>query len=48
VVFFALHGSKVQRFTGTHAHFDITRAAECAACDGNGKAKANDKGKGKE
>jgi hypothetical protein len=39
---------KVQRFTCTHAHFDITGTAKRAACDGNGEAKQCHKGKGKE
>ena len=38
----------VQRFTGADSHFNVTRPAKFPACDGNGKAKANDKGKGKE
>jgi hypothetical protein len=36
------------RFGGSHAHFDVTRAAKHAACDGNGKGKQCHKGKGKE
>jgi len=39
---------KVQGLTGAHAHFDVTRAAKHAACDGNGKAKQGKQGKGKE
>jgi hypothetical protein len=34
--------------TGTESCFDITRAAEFPACDGDGKAKQGHKGKGKE
>lgn len=26
-----------ERFTCTHAHFDVTRPAECAACHGDGQ-----------
>jgi hypothetical protein len=48
VIFFAFHGSKVQRFTCTHAHFDVRRPAKCTACDGDGKGKQCHKGKGKE
>ena len=48
VVFFAFHGSKVHGFTCTHARFDVTRPAECAACHGNGNAKAKHQGNGKE
>jgi hypothetical protein len=40
--------SAVERLTGAHAHFQVTRAAKGSACDGDGNAKANDKGKGKE
>jgi hypothetical protein len=39
---------EVQRFTGTHAHFEVTRPSECAARDGDAKGKAKHKGKGKE
>jgi hypothetical protein len=39
---------KVERLTGTHARFDVTRAAKHAACDGNGKAQQGHKGNGKE
>jgi hypothetical protein len=45
---FVFYGSKVQWFGGSHAHFDIRRAAERAACHGNGQAKQSHKGKGKE
>jgi len=38
--------SAVQRLTRTHAHFDVTRAAEAPACDGNGKAKQGKQDKG--
>jgi hypothetical protein len=34
--------------TGAEPCFDVTRAAKCAACDGNGKGKQGHKGKGKE
>ena len=34
--------------TGAHAHLDVARPAECAARDGNGKAKQGKKGEGKE
>jgi hypothetical protein len=39
---------KVQRFGGSHAHFDVTRPAKGPACDCNGKDKQGHKGKGKE
>jgi DnaJ-class molecular chaperone len=39
---------KVQRFGGSHAHFDVTRPAKCPACDGDGNAKQGHKGNGKE
>jgi hypothetical protein len=44
------HGSifKVHWFTGTHAHFKVTRPAECAARDGDAKAKQGKQGNGKE
>jgi hypothetical protein len=44
------HGSifKVQRFTCADSHLNIRRAAECAACDGDGKAQQGKQGKGKE
>ena len=48
MVFFRLHGSKVQRLTCTDSHFDVTRPAEFPACDGDGKAKQGEQGKGKE
>jgi hypothetical protein len=35
-------------FTCTDAHFQVTRAAEAPACEGNGKGKAKHKGNGKE
>jgi hypothetical protein len=35
---------EVQRLTGAHAHFQVTRSAEHAACDGNGKGKQGHKG----
>jgi hypothetical protein len=39
---------KVQRLTCADSHFDVTRAAEGSACDGNGNAKQGKQGKGKE
>jgi hypothetical protein len=39
---------KVQRFGGSHAHFEVTRPAEGSACDGDGKGKQGKQGKGKE
>jgi hypothetical protein len=38
----------VQGLTGADSHLEVTRPAECAACDGNGNAKQGNKGKGKE
>jgi hypothetical protein len=40
--------SELHWLTGADSHFEVTRAAECAACDGNGKGKQCHKGKGKE
>jgi hypothetical protein len=37
-----------ERFGSPLEHFQVRRAAKFPACHGNGKAKANDKGKGKE
>jgi hypothetical protein len=34
--------------TGADSHFDVTRAAECAACDSNSKAKQGKQGDEKE
>ncbi len=39
---------KVQRLTCADARFNVTRAAECAACDCNGKAQQGKQGKEKE
>jgi hypothetical protein len=39
---------KVHGFTCADAHFDITRPAKYAACDGDGKAQQGKQGKGKE
>jgi hypothetical protein len=36
------------RFTGADSHLEVTRPAECAACDRYGKAKQGKQGKGKE
>jgi hypothetical protein len=38
---------KVQRFGGSHAHFEVTRPAEGSACDGDGKAKQGKQGEEK-
>jgi hypothetical protein len=47
---FVFYGSrfKVQGFRGALAHLEVTRAAKCTACDGNGKAQQGKQGKGKE
>jgi hypothetical protein len=42
-LFLEAHG-----LTGTHAHFQVRRPAECTACDGDGQADQCHKGKGKE
>jgi hypothetical protein len=39
---------KVHWLTGSHAHFQVTRPAERAACDGDGKAKQGKQGEEKE